>query len=99
MAHISAGQAYSQVNHPPVTIGILHQIPMSYAMDAGGLHRDIGKDGIVGTGFKGTPGGFASGDGFHMGKLGAALRYHEIVPPADGIQMRGLSRPPPCACP
>lgn len=56
MAHISASQAYSQVNHPPVTIGILHQIPMSYAMDAGGLHMDIGKDGIVEDRIQGAPG-------------------------------------------
>ena len=66
---------------PPLPAGVLHQVGVAQAlgMDVVQVQVPGGEDGIVGTAFKGSPGGAAAGDGLHVAIFRAALGDHQVV--------------------
>lgn len=78
--------------NPPLSVLVLNQIGVAQGLGKirTGVNIPVGKNGVVGAAFEGTPGRVAAGDGLHVAVLSAAFGNHQVILAVDFIHVGAL---------
>lgn len=91
MQHKLGGPDTMEYN-PPLSVLVLNQIGVAQGLGKirTGVNIPVGKNGVVGAAFEGTPGRVAAGDGLHVAVLSAAFGNHQVILAVDFIHVGAL---------